>query len=98
MEYTDLALLANTPAQTKSVSSLEKAARGIGFYVNSDKMELMCFKQDGDISKHVKPLKLVDQFTFLGSNISSTENNINIYIGKAWAAIGRLLIIWKSDL
>ena len=27
-------------------------------------------------------LKLVEQFTYLGSNIASTESNGNIYIGK----------------
>ena len=43
-------------------------------------------------------LSLVDPFTFLSSNISSTEINVNIHIGKAWTAIDRLLIIWKSDL
>ena len=37
------------------------------------------------------PLKLVDQFIYLSSYISSTES-----IGKAWIAIGRLL--WKSYL
>ena len=29
-----------------------------------------------------KPLKLVDQFIYLGSNISSTENYVNKCIGK----------------
>ena len=42
--------------------------------------------------------KLVHQFTYLGSNISSTENNVNIHIGKAWTSIDGLLIIWKPDL
>ena len=59
----------------------------------------MCFKQDGDISTlDGKFLKLVDQFTYLVSNISSTESDVNICIGKEWTAIDRLLIIWNSDL
>ena len=45
-----------------------------------------------------KPLKLVDHFIYLGSNISSTENDVNIYLGKAWIDLDRLLTIWKSDL
>ena len=44
-----------------------------------------------------KPLKLVDRFTYFGSNISSTESD-NIYLGKKWITIDRLLIIWKSDI
>ena len=43
-------------------------------------------------------LKLVDQFTCLGNNISSIESNTNISISKAWRAIVRLRTIWKSDL
>ena len=40
-----------------------------------------------------KPLKLTDYFTYLGSNISSSESNDNICIGKALTAIDRLLIV-----
>ena len=42
--------------------------------------------------------RLVDKFTYLGSNVSSTENNIDTRLTKAWTAIDRLSIIWKSDL
>ena len=44
-----------------------------------------------------KPLKLVNQFLYLSSNISSTENSVTICIGKAWNTIDRLSIIWKYD-
>ena len=55
------------------------------------------FNQNGAIfSLNGMPLKLGDQFTFHSSNISSTENNVNI--GKAWTAIDRLMAICKSDL
>ena len=43
-------------------------------------------------------LKLVDKFTYLGSSISSTEKDIDTRLMKAWTAIDRLLIKWKSDL
>ena len=59
----------------------------------------MYFKQNGAISiLSGKPLKPVAQFTYLGSNISSAENNVNIPRVKAWTAIGRLSIVWKSNL
>ena len=38
-------------------------------------------------------LKLVDQFEYHGGNISSTENDINIRIGKAEVEIDRLSTI-----
>ena len=67
--------------------------------MNTDKTEFMCFKQDGIIFiLSGKPLKLVNYFKYLGSNISSTKSNINIHIGKAWNAIDKLSIMWKSDL
>ena len=44
------------------------------------------------------PLKLVDKFTYLGSSIESTEKDIETRLTKAWTAINRLSIIWKSDL
>ena len=43
-------------------------------------------------------LKLVDKFTLLGSSVSSTEKDIDTRLMKAWTAIDRLSIIWKSDL
>ena len=56
------------------------------------------FNQDATISTlNGKPLKLVDQFTYLGSNISSTEREVDKRIGNAWTAINWLTIIWTSD-
>ena len=46
----DIALLANTLAQAKSLlHGLEQVAGGIGLHVNADKTEYMCFNQRGDI-------------------------------------------------
>ena len=62
-------------------------------------MEYMCYNQTGDISTlDGTPLKLVDKFTYRGSSVSSTEKDINMRLTKAWTAINRLSIIWKSDL
>ena len=59
----------------------------------------MCYNQTGDISTlEGTPLKLVDKFTYLGSSVESTEKDIETRLTKAWTAINRLLIIWKSDL
>ena len=59
----------------------------------------MCINQRGDISTLKGGLlKQVDKFTFLGSSVSSTENDINTELAKAGAARDRILVIWKSDL
>ena len=69
----DLVVLANTPAKASS----------IGLYMNWDKTKFMSFPQgDTTSSLNGKPLKLIDQFIYLNSNISSTESNNNICIGK----------------
>ena len=47
----DIVLLANSPAQTKSLlHSLEWAAGGISLHVNADKRQYMWFNQRGNIS------------------------------------------------
>ena len=76
----DLAFLANTTAQAESLlHSLKQAARGIGLYVNANKTKFTCFKQEGaTFTLSGKPVKLVDQLTFLGSNILFTESDVNI--------------------
>ena len=59
----------------------------------------MCFNQKGDISTlDGTSLKLVDKFTSLGSSVSSTEKDIDTRLTKAWTAIDRLSIVWKSNL
>ena len=96
----DIALLANTPAQAEILlHNLEQAATGISHHVNAHKTEYMCFNQTGDISTlNSSSLKLVDKFTYLGSNVSSTEAKISTWLAKAWTTIDRLSDIWKSDL
>ena len=96
----DIALLANTPNQAETLlHSLERAAAGIGLHFNAHKTEHMCFNQAGNISTlDGTSLKLVDKFTYLGICVSSTEKDINTRLTKAWTAIDKLSVIWKSDL
>ena len=96
----DIAILTNTPNQAETqLQSLERAAAGIGLHVNAHKTEYMCFNQAGDISTlEGTSLKLVDKFTYQESSVSSTEKDINTRLTKAWTAIDKLSIIWKSDL
>ena len=95
----DIALLANASAQAESLlHSLEQAAAGVVLHVNAHKMEYMCFNQRGNIfTLNGRSLKLVDKFTYLGNSVSSTETDINTWLAKAWTAIDRLSVIWKSN-
>ena len=96
----DIALLAKTHNQAETLlHSWERATAGIGLHVNAHKTEYMCFNQAGDISTLDRTsLKLIDKFTYLGRSVSSTEKNIDTRLTKAWTAIDKLSIIWKSDL
>ena len=59
----------------------------------------MVSNQTDDISTlNGSSLKLVDNLTYLGSSVSSTETDIDKRLAKAWTAIDRLSVIWKSDL
>ena len=75
----DLVLLANSPAQAESLlHSLERAAGDISLHVNADKTEYTGFNKKGSISTlKGGSLKLVDKFTYLGSSVLSTVNDIN---------------------
>ena len=96
----DVAILANILNQAETLlHSLERAAAGIGLHVNAHKTEYMCYNQTGDISTQDRSsLKLVDKFTYLGSSVSSTEKDIDTRLTKAWTAIDKLSVIWKSSL
>ena len=87
----DIAILANTPNQAKTLlHSLERAAAGIGLHVNAHKTE---YNQAGDISTlEGTSLKLVDKFTYLGSSVSSTEKDIDTRLTKAGTAIDHMEI------
>ena len=48
----------------------------------------MGFKREGAVfTLSGRLLKLVDKFTYLSSNISSTESDVNIWQAKAWTTI-----------
>ena len=56
------------------------------------------FNPTGDIfTQDGTSVKLVDKFN-LGSSVSSIEKDIDTRLTKAWTAIDKLSIIWKSDL
>ena len=97
----DIALLANTPTQAESFLHRQgKVAGGICLHANADKTEYIYFDQNQrrDIfTPKGDSLKQVDKLTYLWSCVSSTENDIKIRQAKAWSAIYRLSVIWKSD-
>jgi len=65
---------------------------------NAKKTEFMSYQQGQINSLDGNEIKHVNNFTYLGSNIQSTEKDISIRKAKAWAALNKLQKIWKSEL
>ena len=88
----DLALTSDTIEQAeKLLHSLEHAAKQIGLHINAKKTEFMSYQEEGQInSLNGNEIKHVDNFTYLGSNIQSTEKDISIRKAKAWVALNKL--------
>ena len=90
----DIAILENTPNQAKTLLySLDKppqALASISMHAKRNTCDIFTLDRSS--------LKLVDKFTYLGSSVSSTEKDIDTRLTKAWTAIDKLSIIWKSDL
>ena len=61
---------------------------------------LICYKNQPNQTYMLQVIILNanNSFTYLGSSVTSTEKDINMRLTKAWTAINRLSIIWKSDL
>jgi len=98
----DLAILSNYITDGSSLlHCLEKAASEVGLYINYKKTEFLCYNQyhSGTIkSMKNENIKAVQDFTYLGSSIASTKKDIEIRLGKAWSALNKLDVIWKSSL
>ena len=90
---------AGRPAFVRPCVGIHKSTSLMSSSLLLQQTEYMCYNQTGDISTlEGTPLKLVDKFTYLGSSVESTEKDIETRLTKAWTAINRLSIIWKSDL
>lgn len=44
------------------------------------------------------PLNCVEEFTYLGSKISSCKNDVNTDSGKIWSVVNKLSLVWRSGL
>ena len=83
--------------------SLEKAANCVGLYLNESKTEFMTNSPTLDNTFIMKTLngynlKLVNDYKYLGSYISSSEKDFNTRKGMAWSACNDLHKIWVSNL
>ena len=98
----DIAITTNNVKEANILlNSLEKTAKEIGLHINVAKAEYMAYNQNStDMIKtqNEENIKKTQDFKYLGSFIASTEHDINVRIGKAWAALNQMNNIWNSKL
>ena len=98
----DIALLTDYIKDAEAtLHSVENLAKVIGLFVNATKTKFICLNQNaasGIKSLNGETIDLENDFNYLGSFIASTEQDVNIRLGKAWAALNGMNNIWKSNL
>ena len=99
----DIALISESLVNAQSLlQSLEQASNCVGLYLNETKTEFvnMCTSDNDFIIKTLNNtlLKMVSDYVYLGSYISSSEKDFLTRKGMAWSACNAMHKIWKSNL
>ena len=84
------------------LQSLEQASNGVGLYLNETKTECLnrCLSNADLLVKTLSgsSLKMVEDYVYLGSFISSSQKDFNTRKGMAWSACNDMHKIWTSQL
>ena len=98
----DIALISEQVKQAQTLlDRVETAAAAIGLMANPKKTKVMTFNCPSKIDIKTSDgsiLEEVDDFTYLGSLVSSSRADIAKRIGLAWAAHNKMSRIWRSTL
>ena len=99
----DIALISNSLVNAQCLlQSLEQASNCVGLYLNESKTEYVnkCISDSDFVIKSLNNtiLKMVSDYVYLGSYISSSEKDFMTRKGMAWTACNALHKIWTSNL
>ena len=99
----DIALISQSLEHVQDLlQSLEQASNGVGLYLNETKTECLnrCLSDADLVVKTLSgsALKMVEDYVYLGSFISSSEKDFNTRKGMAWSACNDMHKIWTSQL
>ena len=99
----DIALLENDSTQAqRQLDALELEAGKVGLEINVQKTEQMRLNQSSILSQNDplvikgQQINIVDDFKYLGSYVGSTEHDVKVRIGFAWAAFAKVKSILRS--
>ena len=98
----DIALLTDYIKDAEAtLHRVENLAKVIGLFVNAAKTKFICLNQNaasGIKSLNAETINLENYVNYHCSFIASTEQDVNIRLGKAWTALNGMNNIWKSNL
>ena len=98
----DIALISEEIQQAQTMlKRIEEAAAGVGLAMNAKKTKVLTFNQKQQVkitANDGSVLEVLQDFRYLGSMMSSTENDIKSRKGMAWRACNKMEMIWKSNL
>ena len=97
----DIALISDNLEKAQLLPlRVESAAATVGLHVNDEKTKFVILNDvEGDLrTLHGCTLEQVEDFEYLGSWVRSTERDMNIRIVKAWSALNKMDVVWKSSL
>ena len=98
----DIALVSHEIDQAQQMlTRVETSAANVGLLANAKKTKVMSYNQPTEVKIKTKDgsiLEVVDEFTYLGSLVSSSFSDIKRRIALAWTACNKLHKIWHSTL
>ena len=98
----DIALVTNTEKEAEELlREVEEVSMSVGLHINESKTKYLVenvMEPQGIVSTDGKPIKLVEDFLYLGAKIRNTEEDVVDRVRKAWAACHSLKSVWQSDL
>ena len=78
---------------------VEEAAKELCLYINPKKTEFTAFGEVGDVKTPGNAnIKKVLNFLYLGAWIGSSSSDIKVQKAKAWSALNKMDVIWKSSM
>ena len=83
----------------KLLKILETTTASVGLYMNTIKTKFNAVNTEGTMAVQTGcDLEQVNDFSYLGGKIISSENDIQVRIGSAWSALKKLTPIRQSNL
>ena len=97
----DIALISDTANKANNLLlTVEKECRNIGLNLNNKKTKVLIYNSNNTTLKTTDgdTLETKNDFKYLGSWISSTEQDMKIRRALAWKALHKMNKVWKSML